>query len=80
MIKATRWVSADPGEKQRRKYLALYELETDDVKEFDIQVQKRGKRTREEGRFSDLPEFDPPNVPRMYRQILESKEARNPGK
>ncbi len=80
MIKASRWVAADSKEKPRRKYLALYELETDDVNEFDKQVQIRGKRTVEEGRFSDLPEFDPPDVPRMYRQILPSKKARHPGK
>ena len=77
MKKATRWVSADPREGQHRKYLALYELETDDVKEFDLKVRERGMRTIEEGRFSDLPEFDPPDVPRIYRQIMPAKKARH---
>ncbi len=80
MIKATRWVNADPREGQRRKYLALYELETDDVEEFNSKVRERGRRTIEEGRFSELPEFDPPDVPRIYKQIMPAKKARHPGK
>ena len=79
MISATRWVGADKGEDQIRKYLALYELETDDLDKFDAGVRERGMRTVKEGRFSDLPEFDPPNVPRCYRQILEEKKARPAG-
>ena len=63
MIKASRWVSAEPKEGQHRKYLALYELETDSVEEFDKKVRERGMRTMKEGRFSDLPTFDPPDIP-----------------
>lgn len=76
MIKATRWMSARPAEGDRRRYLALYELETDNLEEFDAKVRERGMRTVEEGRFSDLPVFDPPNVPRVYRQIMPEKLAR----
>jgi hypothetical protein len=75
MIRATRWVNANPEAGQRRKYLALYELETDNVGEFDRKVQETGKGTVQRGRFSDLPIFDPPDVPRIYRQIMEAKEA-----
>jgi hypothetical protein len=80
MIRATRWVSASPKENQRRKYLALYELETDDVEKFDKKVQEIGMATVRRGRFSDLPVFDPPDVPRVYRQIMEAKEAKHPAK
>jgi hypothetical protein len=80
MIRATRWVSASPKEKQYRKYLALYELETDDVNEFDKKVQVIGMATFQRGRFSDLPVFDPPDVPRVYKQIMEAKEPKRPGK
>ncbi len=75
MIKASRWVNASPLEGQRRKYLALYELETDDPHEFDLKVQERGKWTMEAGRLSDLPEFEPPEFPRIYRQIMPEKKA-----
>jgi hypothetical protein len=80
MIKATRYVSADPKEGEHRKYLALYELETDDINDFNSKVRERGERTIEEGRFSDLPVFDPPNVPRIYKQIMPVKKAKHPRK
>jgi hypothetical protein len=80
MIRATRWASASPNENQRRKYLALYELETDNVDEFDKKVQEIGMATVRRGRFSDLPVFDPPDVPRVYKQIMEAKEPQNPVK
>ncbi|MBN2238638.1 MAG: hypothetical protein JW712_02600 [Dehalococcoidales bacterium] len=73
MIRATRWESADSPDKTVRKYLALYEIETDDLDEFNRQVAIYGKRTMEEGRFSDLPIFDADNVPRVYKQIMEPK-------
>jgi hypothetical protein len=76
MISATRWVSADPKEGQRRKYLAMYELETDNIEQFDLSVRDRGMKTMQEGRFSDLPIFDPPEIPRVYKQIMPEKKAR----
>lgn len=76
MISATRWTAALPEEGQRRKYLAMYELETDDLEKFDASVRERGIRTMKEGRFSDLPAFDDPNIPRVYRQIMDKKEAK----
>ena len=66
---------ANVFEGQRRKYLALYELETDNPHEFDLKVQERGKWTKEMGRLSDLPEFEPPEFPRIYRQIMPEKKV-----
>jgi hypothetical protein len=63
MIGATRWMSAESKEGKSRKYLALYELETDNLDEFDEAVIERGMRTVKEGRFSDLPIFDPRKSP-----------------
>jgi hypothetical protein len=80
MIRATRWASAEPQEGQHRKYLAMYELETDDIEKFDLKVRERGMRTVKEGRFSDLPVFDPPDVPRVYKQIMPAKEAGKTGR
>ena len=75
MIKPSRWENATVLEGQKRKYLALYELETDDPHEFDLKVQERGKWTKEAGRLSDLPEFEPPEFPRIYKQIMPEKKA-----
>ena len=76
MINATRWVSAESKEGQQRKYLAMYELETDDIEKFDLSVRERGMKTVKEGRFSDLPVFDPPEIPRVYKQILPEMKAK----
>ena len=76
MISATRWVGSEKKGNVQRQYLAMYELETDNLAEFDAAVMARGKRTVQEGRFSDLPVFDPPNIPRMYRQIMPEKKAK----
>jgi hypothetical protein len=80
MIKATRWTSASDKPNQRRKYLALYELETDDIDKFDADVRKATMSTIKRGRFSDLPEFDPPEVPRFYYQIMPAKKPKKSAK
>ena len=76
MIKATRWMAAEPKEGLSRKYLALYEFETDDIPGFNLDVQKWGKWTMQEGRFSDLPVFDPDSIPRIYTQIMPVKRSK----
>jgi len=60
----------------KRKYLALYEFETDDIAQFNADVQKQGKWTMDNGRFSDLPVFDPDNIPRIYKQIMPEKKPK----
>ena len=72
MIKATRWVSADPREGQHRKYLALYELETDDVKEFDLKVK--------ESRFSNLDDESKAVIITSELVNLAKKGTRSPDK
>jgi hypothetical protein len=76
MISATRWVGSEKKENVQRKYMAIYELETDNIEEFNAKVRERGMRTMKEGRFSDLPVFDPDNIPRMYKQIMPEKKAK----
>ena len=76
MIKASRWMSAVSKPGEYRKYLAMYELETDDIAKFDQSVRERGMRTLKEGRFSDLPTFEPPQAPRIYKQIMPTRKAK----
>ena len=73
MISATRWMSVDKKENEVHKYVAVYELETDDLKAFNDAVRDRGMWTLREGRFSDLPVFSPDNFPRIYVQIMDEK-------
>ncbi len=75
MIRATRWMSVERKAGNARKYLALYEFETDDLEEFNNQLGKVGRSTMERGRFSDLPVFEPPEMPRVYKQIMPVREA-----
>jgi hypothetical protein len=78
-IQATRWASAEPEKPgQKRKYLTLYEVETDDMDKFNERIRERGMRTVKEGRFSDLPVFDGPEIPRVYKQIMPAKKAKKP--
>jgi hypothetical protein len=68
-------MSADNKENEVRKYLAMYELETDDVEQFNKLMREQGMWTFRNGRFSDLPKFDPDNVPRVYVQITKEKKG-----
>ncbi len=77
MIKATRLEAAEPKANMKRKYLALYEFETDDITQFNADVQKQGKWTMQAGRFSDLPEFDSDNIPRIYKQVMPAKKPKS---
>jgi hypothetical protein len=55
-------------------------MEADDLQKFDASVRERSVRTMKEGRFSDLPVFDPPEIPRIYKQIMPVKKAKKSGK
>ena len=52
-IRATRYVKAEPSEGEA-KYLALYEIETDDIDAMMKANRENMDRKRAEGRFSDL--------------------------
>ena len=75
LVKATRWMSAEGKEGEVRRFLALYEVETDDIEKLNERIKEKGMWTFKEGRFSDLPTFDPPNVPRVYKQIMKEKKG-----
>ena len=79
MISATRWENVYPKGNNRRRYVAMYELETDDVEKFDEALRENGRRSKEGDRFSDLIILDPPEVPRIiYKQIMPPKKAKRP--
>ena len=52
-IKATRYENTEPSE-GKAKFLALYEIETDDIDGFMKTHNDNMARKRAEGRFSDL--------------------------
>jgi hypothetical protein len=75
MVKAAFFQNAQPKDNQKRKFLAFYEFQTDDLAKFNQELAKVGKRTMERGRFSELPVFDPHEVPREYIQIAPFRDA-----
>ena len=78
MIRATRWENVHPAGNQRRKYIAMYEIETDDIKKFDNAMRESGKKSKERDRLSELIVLDPPDMPRViYKQIMPPKKAKH---
>lgn len=78
MISATRWENVFPKGNNRRRYMAMYEIETDDIEKFDKMLRENGRRSKERGRLSDLIILDPPEVPRIiYRLVMPAKKAVN---
>lgn len=78
MISATRWENVFPKGNNRRKYIALYEFETDDIVKFDEALRENGRKSKERGRLSDLIVLDPPEIPRIiYRQVMPTKKSQN---
>ncbi len=77
MISATRWKNIFPIGNNRRRYVALYEFETDDIEKFDATLRENGRKSKERGRLSDLIVVDPPDVSRIiYAQVMPPKKAK----
>jgi hypothetical protein len=51
-------------------------VETDNIEELNERIKEKGMWTVKAGRFSDLPVFDPPNIPRVHKQIMEEKRSK----
>jgi hypothetical protein len=75
LLKGSRWKSADNKENEVRKYLSIYELETDDLNNFNSMMRQQGMWTMKAGRFPDLGIYDADNVPRIYVQITDEKKG-----
>ncbi|MFC1937844.1 hypothetical protein ACFLWY_04745 [Chloroflexota bacterium] len=52
-IKATRYENIEPSER-KPKYLAVYEIETDNIKEADRVLREHVAKWKVEGRFHEL--------------------------
>jgi|WetSurMetagenome_2_1015567.scaffolds.fasta_scaffold172582_2 hypothetical protein len=74
-VKVTRYLNLSPGTNKRPKYVALYEIETEDIKEFDKLLMKGVKKAEAAGRMSNLlvPESHYPFEPAYYKEISTRK-------
>jgi hypothetical protein len=64
-LRATRYQTADPKQ-GGSTYLAVYEVETDDIQAVMKEADEGLKRAAAQGRMSPLLKMNPP---RLYRQI-----------
>lgn len=74
-IKATRYINLSPEINKRPKYVALYEIETEDIQEFDRLLNEGVKKAQAAGRMIDIlvPERHYPFAPTYYMQISSQK-------
>ena len=78
VIQGTRYVNTDPEGNKRPKYLAVYEIETDDIDKFDKELAETIGKAREAGRGTDcvVPDRSVPLKRPYFKQITPVKKAR----
>jgi hypothetical protein len=76
MIRATRYENIDPEGNGRAKFLAIYEFESDDIKETQSLMYEYRDRSRRPGHHSELLNVKTNGI---YRQIMPTKEANKKG-
>jgi hypothetical protein len=71
IVKATRYVNTDPATNKRPKNMVVYEIETDDIKKFDVELNKVIKEVEAAGRIlnSMVPERAYPFAMTYYLQV-----------
>jgi hypothetical protein len=71
LIKATRYLNLDPGTNQRPKYVVLYEIEAENIQEFEKIFHACAVKAEKAGRMIDFlaPERSYPSLPPYYQQI-----------
>ena len=77
-VKATRYINLSPEINKRPKYVTLYEIETEDIKEFDRLLNEGVKKAEAAGRMSNLlvPESHYPFQPPYYKEISSRKRTK----
>jgi hypothetical protein len=77
VIQGTRYINTDPEGNKRPKYLAVYEIETDDIDEFDRELGERLTKAREAGRGTDcvVPDRSVPLKRPYFKQITPVRKA-----
>ena len=76
-VKADRYININPEENKRPKYMAIYEIETDDIKKFDAAFHKTMQKMADNKRISDcsVPERAYPFATTYYKKIKTIKKT-----
>jgi hypothetical protein len=79
-VLADRYININPEENKRPKYMAIYEIETNDIKKFDAEFHKTMKKMEESGRIASysVPERAYPFATTYYKKVKTIKK--NAGK
>ena len=72
MVQAVRYKNLDPEVNEQPKYLAIYEIEADDIDKVDAAIIADRPRLKASGRGSNLIK---PVRRRYYKQIMAPKKA-----
>ena len=75
VVNVTRYVNLAPEANQRPKYVILYEIETEDIANFENIFHKTVLKAQNAGRMIDFlaPERHYPFQPPYYQQITQQK-------
>jgi hypothetical protein len=81
IVRAARYINTDPAGNKRPKYVAVYEIETDDINKFDQALHQRIKQLDAAGRVLNVlvPEKAYPFATTYYMQVntFEKPAAKN---
>jgi len=77
VIQGARYVNTDPEGNKRPKYLAVYEIETDDINKFDKELTDIIMKARAAGRGTDcvVPDRSVPLKRPYFKQITPVRKA-----
>jgi hypothetical protein len=75
IVTATRYVNTDPGTNKRPKNMVVYEIETDDIKKFEVELGKVVRGVEKAGRILNImvPEKAYPFATTFYEQVSSPK-------
>jgi hypothetical protein len=74
-VRATRYENTQPS-KERAKFLALYEVETDDIAKFQKANNENMAKKRAAGRFSDLLVIGGHGLYKQLSSVSRSKKGK----
>ena len=76
-VKAERWVNINPEENKRPKFMAIYEIETDDIKKFDAAFHQSMKKMEQNNRLCSfsVPERAYPFATTYYKKAKTFKKS-----
>jgi len=76
IVRAARYININPQDNKRPEYMAIYEIETDDIKKFDAAIHKTMGKIEATGRILKfaVPERAYPFATTFYKKVNTFKK------